>query len=109
MPLTTPFPLPSSLEAMVQFAREDLAGRLDAPLDAIALLKFESVVWPDGSLGCPQPGMAYTQVLVEGYRILLNYQGEIYSYHGGESREPFLCLQASAPGDILLPPPGFKE
>ena len=23
---------------------------------------------PDGSLGCPQPGLAYTQMIVDGYK-----------------------------------------
>ncbi len=109
MPITTPFPLPPSLEALVQFAKEDLTARLNVPIETIALLKFESVVWPDGSLGCPQPGMEYPQLQVEGYRILLNYQGKIYSYHGGERREPFLCAQTSALDGTPLPPPGFKE
>jgi hypothetical protein len=54
-------------------------------------LSFEDVVWPDGGLGCPTPGMVYTQVMVEGYRILLQHQGQVYAYHGGGSSPPFLC------------------
>jgi hypothetical protein len=76
---------------LVQQAQQDLAKRLDIPVEAIEFLTFEDVVWPDGSLGCPMPGMAYTQVLVEGYRILLQYEGQVYAYHGGGGRPPFLC------------------
>lgn len=76
---------------LVQQAQRDLAKRLSLPVESIELLKFEDVIWPDGSLGCPQPGMVYTQVLVEGYRILLQYGGQVYAYHGGGDRPPFLC------------------
>ena len=30
-----------------------------------------AVTWSDGSAGCPEPGMMYTQALVPGYRIVL--------------------------------------
>jgi hypothetical protein len=70
---------------------QDLAGRLQVAPAEIEYLDFEAVVWPDGSLGCPQPGMEYTQVLVEGFRIRLQHAGQIYEYHGGGRRAPFLC------------------
>jgi hypothetical protein len=28
-------------------------------------------VWNDGSLGCPEPGMMYTQALVNGYWLII--------------------------------------
>jgi hypothetical protein len=76
---------------LVHQAQQDLAKRLNVPVESIEFGKFEDVLWPDGSLGCPQPGMAYTQVMVEGYRILLQYGGQVYAYHGGGDRLPFLC------------------
>jgi hypothetical protein len=76
---------------LVQQAQQDLAKRLNIPVESIEFLNFEDVVWPDGGLGCPQPGMAYTQVMVEGYRIQLRYDGQVYNYHGGGGRPPFLC------------------
>jgi hypothetical protein len=35
--------------------------------------------------------MVYPQVLAEGYRIELRVKGQVYAYHGGEGRGPFLC------------------
>ena len=88
-----PQPLPQNpqLARFVEQARQDLAGRLNVRPDEIDFLVFESVVWPDSSLGCPQPGMAYTQVQRDGYQILLAHAGRQYAYHGGGSRPPFLC------------------
>ena len=72
-------------------AKEDLAKRLNVSKDLIALVKFKSVVWPDGSYGCPQPGIIYTQVQREGYFIRLGYADSFFDYHGGGGTPPFLC------------------
>ncbi len=72
-------------------ARADLAERLGVPVDEITLVSSEEVTWPDSSLGCPQPGMMYAQVLTSGSRITLSAGGRTYEYHSGGQRAPFLC------------------
>ncbi len=79
------------LEAFVEQAKADLARRTGLATDQIAVLAAQSVTWPDGSLGCPQPGMAYTQVQVDGLLIRLRAGGRDYEYHSGGPRAPFLC------------------
>ena len=80
-----------SLQPLVDLAIADLAVRLGVAEDAITVTSAEAVVWPDGSLGCPQPGMGYTQVQVDGTRIVLSHDGVDFHYHSGDSRSPFLC------------------
>ncbi len=63
----------------------DLAGRLGLPESAITVRSVESVDWPDASLGCPQPGMMYAQVITPGYRIVLEAGGKRYEYHTSQS------------------------
>lgn len=92
--------VPSGFENLIQQTKIDLAERLKIEAAAIEIESFEAVIWPDGSLGCPQPGMAYAQVQREGYRIRLRYQERIYTYHGGEGQAPFLCLLKSTPPGI---------
>ena len=72
-------------------AKADLAERLGVPVDDVTVVSSEEVTWPDSSLGCPQPGMMYAQVLTEGSRILLSAGGRTYEYHSGGQRAPFLC------------------
>jgi len=91
--MTSPTDDPIPANHLVDRARQDLARRLKIDESQIEALSFEIKVWPDGSLGCPKPGMEYIQVLVEGYLIRLRYQGVEYNYHGGETRGPFLCEQ----------------
>jgi hypothetical protein len=93
-------------ENEVRLAKEDLAGRLGGALEQIELLRAEAVIWPDGSLGCPQPGVAYTQVQQDGLRILLRAGQAEYWYHSGGSRPPFLCKNP-ADGGAATPGPGM--
>lgn len=85
----------------VSQAIADLAERLGVAPAEIEVVSVEAVVWPDGSLGCPQPGMLYPQVLQDGMRIRLGVAGVIYQYHSGERRAPFLCTNPGEPA-----PPG---
>jgi hypothetical protein len=82
------------LPAIVEAARKDLAERLAVDPDRIEVVEARSVVWPDGSLGCPEPGMVYTQALQDGTLVRLRYGSKVYAYHGGGTRGPFLCAPA---------------
>ena len=91
------------LVGLVDVAIADLAARLGVDAAAITPVSAELVTWPDGSAGCPQPGVEYLQVPQEGSLIELGHGGLVYRYHSGGSRTtPFLCDQAStkppAPG-----------
>ncbi len=72
-------------------AIEDLATRLKLDKAEIEVVRMEEVDWPDGSLGCPEPGMRYKQVVVNGTFIQLRAGGQLYNYHSGNTRLPFLC------------------
>ncbi len=80
-----------AIQPLVTQAKEDLASRLDVPIDQIELVEFKLMVWPDSSLGCPQPDMAYLQVQQDGSLIRLSVEGRLYDYHAGGNRAPFLC------------------
>ncbi len=58
----------------------DAADRSGSASDAIEVIRAESVTWNDGSLGCPEPGMLYTQALVEGYHVVLEADDEELDY-----------------------------
>lgn len=89
---------PTELTGLVTGAVADLADRLGVEVDSILVGAVEEVVWPNGGLGCPLPDMKYTQVPVDGLRIVLIHEGAEYEYHSGGSVEPILCLPESAKG-----------
>lgn len=92
-PSMTPSPTSSSAPAggPVEQAKADLAKRLGVDAAQVTVVSSEEVTWPDGSLGCPEPDMRYTQALVPGNRTVLEVNGTQYSYHSGANRPPFLC------------------
>ena len=78
---------------------------LRATLGAGVEIKTESVetvTWPTGALGCPKPGMNYTQALVEGYRIILVANGRKFSYHGRKGGDPFYCANPESPSGWIM-------
>jgi hypothetical protein len=55
------------------------------------LISSERVEYSDGSLGCPAPGQAYTQSIVEGYRVVVRADDRVLDYRFGSGDEPRLC------------------
>ena len=51
---------------------KNLADRLNVNPDQIKLATIKPEVWPDASLGHPEPGMVYVQMLVTGFRVILD-------------------------------------
>jgi hypothetical protein len=103
-PANTPISAtPASAGGAVEIAKADLARRRAVAPDTIQVVEVRNVVWPDRGLGCPQPGMAYNQVQVDGQLIRLESGGQIFEYHSGGSKPPFLCEQ---PADTGKPTPG---
>jgi hypothetical protein len=93
--LPVPGTVEPGLERLVTLAKEDLAQTLSIPVEEIEVLEAKSVVWPDGGLGCPEPGIVYTQVPREGVLIRLRAGERIFSYHGGGGTAPFLCRRST--------------
>jgi hypothetical protein len=81
------------MEQMVTLAMEDLAAQLSIDVDQIELLGAQTVEWGDTSLGCPQPGTTYAQVITPGFRIVLEAEGKRYEYHTDADRTVTLCAE----------------
>jgi hypothetical protein len=92
----------SGMESLIEMAKNHLALRLSISVDEISLVEAKPVVWPDSSMGCPQPGMAYLQIPEDGALIVLQFDGTSYEYHNGGSRGLFLCEKTYKD---LTPPP----
>lgn len=73
----------------------NLSEQMGVPAESITIVSVEPVTWPNGGLGCPQEGMAYAEVLVEGSRIILEADGQIYTYHTAGTTEFVLCVNGA--------------
>jgi hypothetical protein len=72
-------------------AVDDLAATLGVDAGAVEVVSVDEVTWRDGSRGCAQRGMVYTQALIDGSRITLRADGRTYEYHSGGGRPPTRC------------------
>ncbi|MHC2997901.1 hypothetical protein [Microbacterium sp. HJ5] len=67
----------------------DLAGR--GVEGEPVLVSAEAVSWTNGALGCPKPGMSYTQAIVEGMQVVVTVDGTTFDYRFGRGDAPVLC------------------
>jgi len=71
----------------------DAAQRSGVARDALEVVSAEEHTWPNGGLGCPVRGVLYTQVLVDGYQIVIRADGSTFDYRGSGPGQFRLCSQ----------------
>ena len=75
---------------VAQLAIDALAAELQIAKEGILVDTIRAVNWPDSSLGCPQPGRAYLQVVTPGHKVTLRADGRIHVVHEAKGRA-FVC------------------
>ena len=102
--VVTPDPIEDTdIAALVDWATVHLAAEMDVDPAEIDVRTAERVTWNDGSIGCPEPGVFYTQALVEGARVILALGGVEYAYHQSDGQDPFLCEDPGEGGFMPMP------
>jgi hypothetical protein len=85
----------------IAFAQQDLANRLDIGKETIKVSGATPVTWRSGALGCPKPGVSYTDVLVPGIWIVLRVDKATYRYHAVPGGQPFYCPEDRAEPPVM--------
>jgi hypothetical protein len=88
-------------EEQIAFSKQDLANRLGLPMDVIKVSGATPVSWRSGALGCPKPGMSYTDALVPGIWIVLRVDSVVYRYHAKTGGQPFYCPDDRAEQPVM--------
>lgn len=70
---------------------EAIAQDLGTDAAELEVVRIETRDWPDASLGCPQPGHAYAQVITPGFLIVVEVAGEQVEYHTDEQSNVTRC------------------
>jgi hypothetical protein len=89
-------PQPSQDEqkaAAVARARHLVASKLKIAKDELVQESVQPATWPDSSLGCPEKGRMYAQMVTSGYKIVLSAAGHKHEVH------------VAGPRAVLCPPP----
>ena len=79
------------LQSIARAAVADAARRTGLDASTLKVISSEAVTWPDGGLGCPEPGMLYTMALVPGYRIRIQAGDKVLDYHASRRGNLVLC------------------
>lgn len=77
---------------------QDATERSGVGLDDLVVSRAEAVTYSDGSLDCPEPGMTYTQALVDGYHVEIDADGATLDYRVGAGGSFRLCESGGPPG-----------
>lgn len=80
-------------DTAIAAARADLAKRLGVAAETIEVAVVTKTDWSDTSLGCPQPGYMYAQVITPGYKIILKAQDKEYEYHTDDQGSSVVLCQ----------------
>ena len=72
----------------------DAAKRFKVAESAVVLARAEQLTWSDGSLGCPEPGRMYTQMLVAGFRVVATTSAGELTYHTDSRGNAVNCQRA---------------
>lgn len=93
LPGATPPPVSAVPEAFLDAILEESASLSSVDVSQIIVTRAGAVTWPDGSLGCPQPDMTYTQAVVDGYWVVVQAGGDEYDFRVGSTGDFRLCQQ----------------
>lgn len=70
--------IPSDIEMAARILLADIAT---VNAGDLTLISSESVSWSDASLGCPQEGFGYAQVITPGYKLVFALGDTSYAVH----------------------------
>jgi Tol biopolymer transport system component len=97
--------------AIIDAALKDLSQKLGRTLSrgTVDNWTWEQIDFPDASLGCPQPGKTYAQVVTRGYRLTFTTRGVTYEYRAlNDGSVLFQCTASgaapAATSPVVVPP-----
>ena len=65
---------------LIQLVRKDLSRRTKIPLQQIAVKTTKPMTWPDGCLGLAKNDEFCTQMLIQGWQIILSHNKKTWIY-----------------------------
>jgi hypothetical protein len=78
-----------------QIAQDALARAMNVQPGQVAVERVDSVEWNDSSLGCPQPGQVYAQVITPGFRVVATVSGQRKEVHTDNAGRAIVCDRPS--------------
>src|SRR4030042_2130106 len=77
----TPTQIPVDLTPAQLAARQEVTKKYNISVDQIKIISTEAKTWPNGCLGVVIPGVSCTDVIVDGFNIKLEANGQEFEIH----------------------------
>jgi hypothetical protein len=87
-------------EPLLSQVLADASERTGVPVKALVVASSSARTWRDGSLGCPEPGMYYTQALVSGWQLVIRAGEQTLDYRMGDRADSFMLCQPRRARDL---------
>ena len=84
-------PISPQAQPAVDAALQAAAARLGVPRDQLRVVQVQEREWSDASLGCPQPGQLYAQVITPGYLVTIEGAGRRVEVHTDTRGRAVIC------------------
>lgn len=86
------YPEPDMTDDLLEAIVADAAERTGVDSAQVEIVSVTEEIFNDSSLGCPEPGQVYTQVITPGYIVIVQAGGAELDYRVGTQPEAFkLC------------------
>lgn len=80
-------------QRVVDVVVADATARLGVASAQLSVETVQQREWGDSSLGCPQPGMFYAQVITPGYLVVVSGAGKRLEYHTDTRGRAVMCRE----------------
>ena len=90
--------VPPSVLDQVRTAAAEQAGV--AP-EEVEVVQAQDVRWSSAALDCPQEGQMYTQVITDGYWVVVHAGGEELDFRMADGGPVRLCRDGQAPAEVV--------
>jgi hypothetical protein len=98
LPVSSQAPASTLPDATLAAIAADAAGVTGVDPAKVVVVSVKPVTWMDGSLGCPKPGVMYTQSVVPGFRVIVRAGERTLDYRIGRGGTPKRCDSGSSIG-----------
>lgn len=96
-------------ESPAKLSLEIVARHLSVDAGELKVVRVEPMQWRDSAIGCPEPGMGYTQVVTYGYFALVrDASGMTHRVHMADGMG-FVCDHDPKAGHHPKPIPTFSQ
>jgi hypothetical protein len=91
LPPSTTAPAGTLSDAVLATIVADAAAATGVDPATVTVVSAKPVTWMDGSLGCPKPGVMYTQSVVPGFRVIVRAGDQKFDYRVGRGGTAKRC------------------